>query len=79
MRLQDAIIGPSVILSFEKPIRVFDRVSPRRGHKLGTERTLAWRPASDIPPKLPVVRAGYAFLSPGVATRRERRGFYAWL
>ena len=67
MRLQDAIIGPSVILSFKKPIRVFDR-SPRRGHKLGTELPLAWRPAPDIPPKLPV-SAGYPFLSPGVATQ----------
>ena len=72
MRLQDAIIGPSVILSFKKPIRVFDRV--RRGAATSSGTEPHWRLDSDIPPELPV-RASYASSprGPGAATRRERR------
>ena len=79
MRLQDAIVGPSVILSFKKPIRVFDRVRRGAATSSGQSRTLAW-PSLGHPSQaqLPVC-AGYAFLSPGVRPRRERRGFYAWL
>ena len=56
MRLQDAIVGPSVIPSFKKPIRVFDRVL-RRGHKLGTEPHpgLA-QPRTSLPSSAPRVR-----------------------
>ena len=52
-------------------IRVFAAAARTAvGHKLGTELPLAWRLDSGIPPKLPV-RAGYPFLSPGVATPRR--------
>ena len=73
MRLQDAIICPSVILSFKKPIRVFDRV--RRGAATSSGTEPLWRLASNIPPELPV-RASYASSprGPGAATRRVRHG-----
>ena len=77
MRLQDAIAGPSVILSFKSQFGFLITFAAARPQ--ARDRAAPWPgPASDIPPKLPV-RAGYPFLSPGVATRRERRGFYAWL
>ena len=61
-----------MVLGARKLNRVF-AAAPRTAvcHKLGTELPLAWRPASDIPPKLPLC-AGYASLSPGVATPRAR-------
>ena len=79
MRLQDAVIGPRVILSFKKPIRVFDRVRRGAATSSGQSRTLAW-PSLGHPSQAQLpVRAGYPFLSPGVAPRREHRGSYAWL
>ena len=72
MRPQDAMTGPPVILSFKEPIRVFNRVRRGAATSSGQSRTLAW-PSLGHPPQaqLPVC-AGYAFLSPGVATPRAR-------
>ena len=63
MRLQDAMTGPPVILSFKKPIRVFDRVRRGAATSSGQSRTLAW-PSLGHPSQaqLPVC-AGYPFLS----------------
>ena len=60
---------------FQKPIRVFDRVRRGAATSSGQSTPLPWRPASDIPPELPV-RASYASSprGPGAATRRERHG-----
>ena len=52
MRLQDAMTGPPVILSFKKPIRVFDRVRRGAATSSGQSRTLAW-PSLGHPSRAP--------------------------